>query len=366
VLPLIRRYADRARDLLDPQIVDYIEQGSGEEVSLSEAVLAWQRLRLRPHALVDVSHVDTGITLLGITLAAPVIAGPTAAHGLVHPDAEIATAQGVHAAGSLMTVSTRASAPIEQIAAELPDGWWFQVYLTREPKAAHGAALRAARAGARALVLTGDTPYLGRKSRVGRLTALNTHTGMINLGRHLPPSSDPAWALEQDPAATEHAITDLTELTGLPVLVKGVLRGDDAERFLAAGAAGVIVSNHGGRQLDQAISTADALPEVAAAVAGRVPVLVDGGIRSGVHVLAALAFGASAVLLGRPLVWALAADGADGVRDTLLALHDDLGHCMALAGVTCCAAANPSLLGFAAAPVRKYARELLTDHERRQ
>jgi 4-hydroxymandelate oxidase len=189
---------------------------------------------------------------------------------------------------------------------------------------------RAAAAGATAVVLTGDTPYVGRKKRQGVPTGVDR---LVNLAQHLTDGEAVDDArIEQDPTADLRCIDDLARASGLPVLVKGVLRGDDALACLDAGAAGVVVSNHGGRQLDRAFPTATALPEVVAAVAARAPVLVDGGLRSGLDVLCALALGADAVLLGRPVLWALAADGARGVEQSLRAVTDDLAVSMALAG----------------------------------
>ena len=192
---------------------------------------------------------------------------------------------------------------------------------------------RAAAAGATAVVLTGDTPHVGVKKRTGRGDlGLSQEQLYVNLAQHLAAGVRGSDVFEQDPTIGLEVIGELAEASGLPVLVKGVLRGDDAQACLDAGAAGVVVSNHGGRQLDRAVPTAQALPEVAAAVAGRAPVLVDGGIRSGVDVLIALALGADAALLGRPVLWALAAGGADAVRDCLSAVTADLAHVMALAG----------------------------------
>ena len=286
----------------------YWDGGAGDERTTTEAVEAWQRVRLRPRVLRDVSDRDTSLDLLGSRLATPVLVGPTALHGLAHPDGEVATARGTAAAGSLLVLSTRSTRPLE----EVPAGpWWLQVYVLRDRGRTRALVQRAAAAGASALVVTGDTPYLGQRP-VRRAP--------------LPPEQ------EQDPSAGLEVVADLAEASGLPVLVKGVLRGDDALDCLDAGAAGVVVSNHGGRQLDRALATAVALPDVVDAVAGRAPVLVDGGLRSGLDVLCALALGADAVLLGRPVLWALAADGAAGVQACLEALTADLSHAMGLAG----------------------------------
>lgn len=317
-----QRAAAEAR--LPAAVRDYYATGSGDQTAAREAETAWQQARIRPRVLRDVGAVDTSLTLLGTALRTPVLVAPTALHGLAHPDGEAATARGTADAGSLLVLSTRASRRLE----EVPCGpWWFQAYVMRDRGLTHALVQRAAAAGATAVMLTGDTPYLGTRPGTGR-TALAADP-LVNLAEHLVGDES---STEQDPSATLDVIGEIAAAAGLPVLVKGVLRGDDALACVDAGAAAVVVSNHGGRQLDRAVPTARALPEVIEAVAGRAPVLVDGGIRSGSDALVALALGADAVLLGRPVLWALGAGGADGVRACVDALTADLAHVMGLAG----------------------------------
>ncbi len=323
-LAQLRAHEQAARARLPPGVVDYYAGGSAGEVSLGEAQQAWAAHRLRPRVLHPAPRPDTALTLLGAPLAAPVLVAPTALHRLAHPSAEAGTAEGTRAAGSLMVVSTRCSLPLEQVAAAAGGPWWFQVYVLADRALTADLVRRARDAGAGALVLTGDTPVVAPRARGA------TRLGLGYLA-NLPPGTSAA-AAEQDPEAGLEAIDWLAGLTGLPVLVKGVLRADDALACLDAGASGLVVSNHGGRQLDRAVATATALPEVAAAVAGRAPVLVDGGIRSGLDVLTALALGADAVLLGRPVLWALAAGGAEQVGVALSAVGADLATQMRLAG----------------------------------
>ncbi|MFP5220541.1 MAG: alpha-hydroxy acid oxidase [Actinomycetes bacterium] len=337
--PLLAAQAAAAAQALPAEALDYYAGGSGDEISVGEAEGAWRRWRLRPRVLRDVADVDTSVDLLGTRLRTPVLVAPTALHGLAHPDAERATARGTADAGSLMVVSTRTSAPLEQVPA---GSWWFQVYVLRDRGLTRALVDRAVAAGASALVVTGDTPRVAMKKRTGApprdaaaLAGLAQHRAA---GRHGDDSD-----VEQDPSADLSVVGELAA-SGLPVLVKGVLRGDDAQACLDAGAAGVVVSNHGGRQLDRAVPTARALPEVVDAVGDRAPVLVDGGLRSGVDVLTALALGARAVLVGRPVLWALAASGADGVRDCLQALTADLEEAMALAGARTLAGVTHDLL----------------------
>jgi 4-hydroxymandelate oxidase len=326
-LDQVARLEAAARERLDPAAYAYYAAGSGEEISVGEAAAAWRSWRLLPRVLRDVSHVDTSLSLAGTPLASPVLAGPTALHAMADPQGEPATARGVAAAGSLLVLSSRSSRPIEQVA-EVAGPWWYQVYCLRDREVTGEQVRRAARAGARALVLTVDAPYVAPKPRVRDPLPLGAH------GDEALANFPGARALEreQDPSIDAGVIGQLARQSGLPVLVKGVLRADDAVRCVQAGAAGVIVSNHGGRQLDRAVASAHALPAVAEAVGDRVPVLVDGGIRTGTDVLVALALGARAVLLGRPVLWALAVGGSDGVGALLESYRAQLSMAMALAG----------------------------------
>ena len=360
----------RARELLAPGAYNYFSGGSGRERTLRASVRAWGQYWLAPRVLRDVSTVDTSVRLPGhpqTLVTTPVAVAPTGFQGLAHPDGELATARGAAEAGALMVLSTRTTRRIEEVAevvAGAGGAWWFQVYLMRARDLTARLVDRAVAAGARALVLTGDTPVVGHKLRGDGVVSDSL------LHANMGPLADPGiTGLAAD--VTFADIGWLARLSGLPVLVKGVLRADDARACVAAGAAGVIVSNHGGRQLDGAMPTALALPAVAAALArgdvtagergtaaGAVgpvgaagaagdtvgtsgdsvgtsgEVLVDGGLRTGEDVLAALALGARAVFLGRPVLWALACGGATGVRDLLTGMTDDLAHVMALAGAS--------------------------------
>lgn len=329
--------------VLPAQVHEFFASGAGDEVTLGEAGAAWAGYRLRPRVLRDVGEVDLSTEVLGTPLAHPIGIAPVGYLGLAHPEGEVAVAGAARDSGALLIGSTRAAMPLEDIGAAAGP-WWFQAYVMRQRDLTARLVERAAAAGARALVLTGDTPLVGIKRRVGASRiAIPDETYLVNLARHLSGTAGRAEA-EQDPTATLDAIGWLRDLSGLPVLVKGVLRGDDAVACLDAGAAGVVVSNHGGRQLDRSVPSARALVEVVDAVGGRAPVLVDGGIRSGVDVLVALALGASAVLVGRPAVWGLATGGGAGVSEALGALRDDLAHVMALAGASRLADVDRSLV----------------------
>jgi 4-hydroxymandelate oxidase len=344
----------RARHLLPADVYDYYAGGAGRERTLRANVKAWRQVWLAPRVLRDVSATDTAVRMLGAAMATPVGVAPTAFHRMAHPDGELATAAGAARAGALYVLSTRSTRRIEDVGAVVAAAggtWWFQVYVMRDRELTAGLVRRAAMAGAAALVLTGDTPVVGHKRSEQPRRAISDEDFLVNLG----PLAD-LGAAAQAADATFADIGWLTETGGgLPVIVKGVLRPDDALACAAHGAAGVIVSNHGGRQLDGATPTARALPAVVAAAravtvpagtvpAGTVPagtaragaegfgVYVDGGIRTGQDVLTALALGAQAVFVGRPVLWALTCGGADGVRELLTGLTAELAHVMALAG----------------------------------
>lgn len=353
MLTVLADHLAKARAVLPPEVFDYYASGAGAEVTRDEAADAWNRFRLRPWPLCDVGTVDTSVELLGRRLATPVVVAPSAFHQLASDGAEPASGTGAAAAGSLFVLSTRSSVPVADFGAhmrELATPWWFQVYVMRDREVTLRIVEAAAAAGAEALMLTGDTPYVGRKRRVaGVRIAMPDDEYLVNVRPYLPAgvrtdNVAARAAAAQDPTITLETIDWLSRATGLPVLVKGVLRGDAAQDCVDAGAAGVVVSNHAGRQLDRAVPSALALGEVCAAVADQVPVLVDGGITSGLDVLVALALGARAIMVGRPVLWGLAAEGAEGVTAALEALTDDLRHNLALAGLTRADAVPPDLV----------------------
>ena len=327
MLPALAQTAALARSRLPNDVWDYYDCGAGDETARAEATAAWAGVRFRPRVLRPVGAVDVSTRLLGRSFPTPLMAAPSALHGLAHPEAEAGTARGLAAAGSLFVLSTRSSVtPDEAVAGP----WWSQLYVLRDRALTDALIARAVEAGAEALVLTVDTPVVGFKRRgirdIRRADLLASLMPLIGDGpvdEHL---------IEQDPDLTPDVIATIAEASGLPVVVKGVLRGDDAALLVDAGASAVYVSNHGGRQMDRAISTARALPEVVDAVGDRAEVYVDGGVRSGTDAAAALALGARAVFLGRPVLWGLAASGADGVQRVIEDLTDDLRREMALLG----------------------------------
>lgn len=333
---LLVDYELAARAQLTPGAFDYIAAGAGDELTLEESRAAWRRYRIRPRILRGGGVPDLATEVLGTPLVMPLVVAPTAYQVVAHPEGEIEVARGVSAAGGLMVVATRATRVLEEIAAELDGPWWYQVYVLKERRLTAELVRRAAGLGATALMLTVDTPYIGFKRR-GHFAPIGFEQHLVNLSTHLTPGAafeDVTAAINQDASINFETIAWLRDIAGLPVLVKGVLRADDAVACLDAGAAGVVVSNHGGRQLDRAIATAVVLPEIVAAVDGRGPVLVDGGVVSGTDVFVALALGAAAAMVGRPILWGLAAEGAPGVRAVLDGYRDELNHAMGLAGVT--------------------------------
>lgn len=313
--------ADR---VLSAPMARYAEAGAGEEVTLHEATAAWADYRLLPRVLTDVEAVSTATNLLGSPVASPIGIAPTSMQRAAHPEGERAMALGAASAGAMHVVSSNAGWPFGELGTHGP--WWLQLYLPPERAAILPLVHQAISAGATALVLTADTPAPGRKYAVDEAAWAE-----IDLSWHrvnLPSGLSTTWARN----LTIADIDWLQCATGLPIVVKGVLRSDDAQRCVQAGAAALWVSNHGGRQLDRAAATAHVLPAVVSAVGDQVPVYVDGGVRSGVDALTALALGAEAVFLGRPPLWALAVDGASGVHDLLASLTAELVEAMTLSG----------------------------------
>ena len=319
----------RARDELPAPLFRYLTQGARDGITTSEAEQAWAALRFAPHVLRDVTTVDTGVTLLGSPLSTPIAVAPTTLQRAVHPGGEAAMAEACRDEGSLVVVSRNAGTPFREIGATGAT-WWLQAYLPSDRTLAEPLLAAAVQAGARAVVLTVDTPVVGTKYDDGPSVWDTVDPALlrVNFG---PTYDDTAPGSRKATDLGERDIAWLRETTQLPVVVKGVLRADDARRAVAGGASAVWVSNHGGRQLDRSRSTASALAAVVDAVGGDAEVYVDGGVRSGADVLAALALGASAVFLGRLPLYALV-DGAAGVRGMYAELHAELVEALRLAG----------------------------------
>ena len=333
---------EAARDRLPPMIFGYYSSGAHDEITLRENRASYDRIALRPRVLSDVSVRDLSTTVLGAALPVPILIAPMAFQRLAHPDGELATARAAAQAGWGMILSTLSTTPVEEVSAATSAPLWFQLYVFKDREMTRALVERAERAGCSALVLTVDTPVLGRRERDVRN---HFHfPAEVSIAHTMPGGMQKLPELEDDSGLAAHAhrmldasinwrdIDWLKSFTPLPVLLKGILRADDARLAVESGAAGIIVSNHGGRQLDTAVATIRALPEIAEAVAGRVEILVDGGIRRGTDIVKALALGARAVLLGRPVLWGLALDGERGVTRVMRILRDELDLAMALCG----------------------------------
>jgi 4-hydroxymandelate oxidase len=339
---------------------EYIAGGAGDEITLRDNQAAFDRIRLHPRVLVDVSHLDTKLTLFGQALEFPILLAPTAYHRIVHPEGEIATVRGAAAAGATAVISSFATTSIEDVAKAAKEAagtgnrdrqpgqapsagsgqaaLWFQLYVNKDRGFTRDLVQRAEAAGCRALCVTVDSPTTGLRHRETRarfalppgLERSNLKGLVTGAGGATRPDGS-IYNVVLDPTLTWKDIEWLRGLTKVPVLIKGVLGPDVAARGAAAG-VGIIVSNHGARNLDGVPATIDALPRIADAVDGRVPILMDGGVRRGNDVLKALASGASAVLIGRPYLFGLAVQGADGVAKVVQILRREFEMSMALMG----------------------------------
>jgi len=336
-------YERLAKEQLPEMVFDYYYGGAGDELTVRENRLAWQRLRLRPRVLVDVGQRELATTVLGQPISFPVMTAPCAFNALAHPEGECAVARAATAAGIIQIVSTAGTYSLEEVAAAAPDGLrWFQLYCYRDREVTRWLVERAVAAGYRALCLTVDAPLVGRRERDTRnrfgLPPGMTWKNLERVGLDRMAARDEGSALVQyiseiwDPSLTWEAIEWLRGLSPLPLVIKGILTAEDAVRAVDCGASAIVVSNHGGRQLDGTLPTGEALAEVAAAIGTSAELLVDGGIRRGNDILKALALGARAVLIGRPYLWALAVSGQSGVEHLLALLRDELDLDMALSG----------------------------------
>jgi isopentenyl diphosphate isomerase/L-lactate dehydrogenase-like FMN-dependent dehydrogenase len=322
-------YEKLAEERIEPGAWDFYQGGSDDEVTLRECRAALQRIKLRPRMLVDVSSIDMHTTVLGTPISMPILVAPTAYHCLAHPEGECATALGTGLSDTIMIASSFSNRSLEEIAAVATKPLWFQLYSYRDLQSTGKVVQRAEAAGYKALVLTADIPRLGNRERdIRSKFVLPSHLFIANFkdvekdDDYIPVPTYFTW----------DAIDWLRSLSTLPIVVKGILTAEDALIALERGADAIAVSNHGGRQLDGEISSIEALPEIVEAVDGRCEVYVDGGIRRGTDIIKALALGARAVFVGRPAIWGLAVNGAQGVHSVLDILRTELELDMALCG----------------------------------
>jgi L-lactate dehydrogenase (cytochrome) len=351
----------KAMAAMDPKAASYVWAGAGTEDTIEANVEAFRRHRIVPRMLRDVSSRDLSTTVLGTAMPAPLLLAPIGVQAVVHPDGELASARAAAAVGVPMVASTAAHFSLEEIAeasGEAPR--WFQLYWPNDPELARSMVERAERAGYAAIVLTVDTFIPGWKPRdlqqawlpfLNGLGVANYFQDPVFRSRlEKPPEEDPGMATGQflgvqaNPALNWDDLARLREMTSLPIVVKGIQHPEDAREAVHRGVDGILVSNHGGRQVDGAIASIDALPAISAAVGGELAVLFDSGIRGGADALKALALGADAVCLGRPYIWGLALDGQAGVEAVLKMVLAELDLTMALCGLTRPAEIGPELL----------------------
>jgi 4-hydroxymandelate oxidase len=347
----VTQFEPLARHRLSQMAYDYVRSGGGDEISMRENRVAFERLQLEPSVLVDVSEIDTRVNLFGSVFESPILLAPVAYHRLYHAEGEVGTARGASAAGAGFVISTFTTTEIDEIARNTRQPIWFQLYVQRDREFTKDMVQRAVASGCKAVCVTVDTPVLG--NRYGQLSfGLPKGMECVHL-RGLELKSPVTGHKTQrggiydvlfDPSFNWNDLEWLRSVAGVPVLLKGVLSAEDGRLAVSCGADGVIVSNHGGRNLDTVPATIDALPRVVDAVAGRIPVMLDSGIRRGTDVLMALALGAKAVFIGRPYVYGLAAGGAKGVERVILILRDELERAMALTGRRSIAEIDASVL----------------------
>ena len=335
-------YEQLAKEHLSQIAFDYYSSGAWDEVTLRDNLAAFTRVKLRPKMLVDVSKINLTTQVLGESLQLPLLIAPMAFQCLADPEGEIATALAAEIAGVGMVLSTLATKSLEEVATVANGLQWFQLYIHKDQGLTQALVQRAYTAGYKAICLTVDAPMLGKRERDQRneftLPPGLHPANLTNIsGLDIPQAPGESglltyFAQQINPAVTWKDLEWLQSLSPLPLVVKGILRADDAVRAVEYGAQAIVVSNHGGRQLDGAIASLDALPDIIAAVDGKAEVLLDGGIRRGTDILKALAYGAKAVLIGRPVLWGLAVAGKIGVSHIISLLQDELNLAMALSG----------------------------------
>lgn len=338
----VREFEALARDKLSAEVNAYVADGAGDELTMAENQAAFSRYRLRPRVLVDVSDIDPSAELLGRRVALPVGLAPTGWQRFVHDDGELASARAAARCGAGLCLSTASNFSLEDVAAAHEEAGgglrWFQLYVNRDRGLVENLLGRSKEAGYEAVVVTADLPVLGyRESQFRHEMTPSENVAPANFDAYARDRSrSPLEYLEgfTDPSLTWDDLPWIAEVSGLPVVVKGVMTAEDARAAVEYGAAGIVVSNHGGRQLDRTSATIGVLEEVVTAVEGRAEVYLDGGVRRGVDVLTALALGARAVFVGRPYLWGLAVAGEAGVVRVFEIFRDEILNAMALLGVT--------------------------------
>ncbi|HEY1560629.1 MAG TPA: alpha-hydroxy acid oxidase [Caulobacteraceae bacterium] len=313
---------------MHPAVWDFISAGADDGVTMTQNRRAFERIALRPRVLADVGRIDTRAIVLGAAISSPILIAPTGPHAALCPEGEVATAEAAGKSGLGMVANSGSNRTIEDIAAVATGPLWLQLYLFPERERTHALVRRAEAAGCGALVLTADSPRFGRKEQSLRTENEFDWPEAGNLAGLPPATKRPI----RGAPATWEDLDWLRDVTRLPIVLKGVLTAEDAAMAVDRQVAGIVVSNHGGRQLDGATASIEALPEIVAEVGGRAEIYLDGGIRRGTDVLKALALGARAVMIGRPVLWGLAVGAGAGALDVLEMLKRELELAMALAG----------------------------------
>ena len=331
----LRALESEAKRRLDPAVYDYFAGGADDEITARANEAAFSRISLIPRVLRGAAERDLAVTLLGQHVSMPVVIAPTAFHRLAHADGECATARAAHAAGTIMIVSMASTVAIERVAQVSSGNLWFQIYIQPDLAFTESVVRRAEAAGCKALVVTVDSPVFGRRER-------DLRNGFADLppGMHCENLREPAdgngtsrvRSIVFSPALSWRDVEWLRKTSKLKIVLKGVMHPEDARIALECGIDALLVSNHGGRQLDTVAPAIELLPAIADVTDGRLPLLVDGGIRRGTDVVKALALGASAVAIGRPVLWGLATAGFDGVVEVLHTLRSELDRAIALCG----------------------------------
>jgi 4-hydroxymandelate oxidase len=346
-------YETEAKSLLPQMIFDYIARGSGDQLTLRANREAFGRRRLLPRVLLGIEKPDLSTTVLGQKIDLPVLLAPAGLHRLVHADGEQASARAACAAGTIFVASTASTFALEEVAPHCGP-WWFQLYVFKDRELTRHLVERAEKAGAQALVVTVDTPASGRREAdernrftlpEGVIWANFSNTVFADMASMSEGSSLTTYiSANFDRTLSWDDLDWLASITSMPVIPKGILHPDDARLAVEHGARAIVVSNHGGRQLDSAIASLDALPAVAEAVAGRAEILIDGGVRRGGDVIKAIALGARAVMIGRPYIWGLAVDGEAGVLRVLQLLAGEIAVDLTLCGRACIGDVDSSLV----------------------
>jgi 4-hydroxymandelate oxidase len=340
----LMEYEAQAKSLLPREYYDYYAGGAGDEVTLKENRAAFERIGIIPRVLVDVSTIDMSTTILSQPIRLPALIAPTAFHTLACPDGELATAKAAALAGTIMVLSTLSNTPLEDVAKGSTGPLWFQLYIYRDRSLTRELVMRAEAAGYQAICVTVDAPVLGKRERdIKNRFALPYGISIANLAGDprgtmstIPSGSSLSDYFQQflDQSLRWEDVEWLKSITSLPIVLKGIQHPEDGRLAVEHGASAIIVSNHGGRQLDTVPGTIDLLPYVVDAVQDRLEVLMDGGIRRGTDMVKALALGAKAILIGRPILWGLSIGGETGVLKILNLLAQELNHAMALCGAT--------------------------------